>query len=135
MSFFSLRYAAASPEGAYAADEPGLFRWLSACSLSQNSSSFSSLSGLLESFSVSEVFPEEAAKYSAGGSVTTVADIVSATTWSEAVAMRIPSNISATPRSVGERLRRLLVSADAVAAFKVRSKRPTAANSAPSDDE
>lgn len=46
--------------------------------------------------------------------------------------MRILSDISAIPRSVGERLRRLLASADA---FNVRSKRPTAANSAPSDDE
>lgn len=49
-----------------AADEPGLFRWLSAYFLSQNTSSFSSLSGLFESFSVSEVFPEEAAKYPTG---------------------------------------------------------------------
>lgn len=49
--------------------------------------------------------------------------------------MRILSNISAIPRSIDERLRRLLASADAVTAFNVRSKRPTAANSAPSDDE
>lgn len=117
-----------------AADELGLFRWLSAYSLSQKSSSFSSLSGLMGTFSTSEVFAEEAAKYSAGGRATTVADIVSATMWSEAVAMHILSNISALPRSVGERLRRLVMSADAVATFNVRSKRPTAANSAPSDD-
>lgn len=49
--------------------------------------------------------------------------------------MRILSNIPAISRSVAERLRRLLVSADAVAAFNVQSKRPTAANSAPSDEE
>lgn len=49
--------------------------------------------------------------------------------------MRILSMISAIPRSVGERLRRLLASADAVTAFNVLSKRPAAANSAPSDDE
>lgn len=43
-----------------AADEP-------AYSLSQNSSLFSSFSGLLESFSVSEVFPEGSSEILGGG--------------------------------------------------------------------
>lgn len=79
-----------------AADEPGLFRWRSAYSLSQNSSSLSSLSGALESSSGSEVVPEEAAKLnSVGERATAAADIVSATMLGDAVAKRILSNISA----------------------------------------
>lgn len=85
---------------------------------------------------MSEMFPEEAAKLSlAGGRATAVADIVSATTWGEAVPKRIPSNISAISSSIAEWLRRMLVSLDAVAAFNVRSKRPIAENGDPSDDE
>lgn len=117
-----------------AADEPGLFLWRFAYSLSQYSSSFFSLSGPLEVFSVSEVFPEEAAKVnSTGGRAAVVADTVSATTGDQTVVKGILAGISTT--SIADRLRPMLVPVDAVDTFNMQSRLLIAPKLTPSDDK
>lgn len=96
-----------------AADEPGLFRCLFAYSLSQYSSSLSSLSGPFGSFSVPEVFPERGAKVdSAGERATAVVDTVS-------VVKRILAGVSTASSSIADWLRFMLVSVDAVDTFNM----------------
>lgn len=119
-----------------APDEPGLVRCLFAYSLSQNSSSLSSLSGPLGSFSVSEVFPERGAKVtSAWERATAVVDTVSATTGGQALVKRILAGVSTASSSIADWLRFMLVSIDAVDTFNMRSKRPIATILAPSYDK
>lgn len=119
-----------------AADEPGLFRCLFAYSLSQYSSSLSSLSGPLGSFSVSEVFPGRGAKVnSAGEGATAVVDTVSATKGGKTLVTCNLDGISTGSNSIADWLRFMLVSMDAAGSFNVRSKRPIAANVASSDDK
>lgn len=119
-----------------AADEPGLFRCLFAYSLSQYSSSLSSLSGPLGSFSVSEVFPERGAKVnSAGEGATAVVDTVSATKGGKTLVTPILDGIPTGSSSIADWLRFMLLSMDAGDIFNVQSKLAIAANVASSSSE
>ena len=119
-----------------AAGEPGFFRCLFAYSLSQNSSSLSSLSGSLGCFSVSELFPGRGAKVNSAveGAIVEV-DTVSATTGGKTLVTRILDGISTGWSSIADWLRFMLVSVDAAGTFNDRSKRPIAASLTPSDDK
>lgn len=116
--------------------EPAFFRCLFAYSLSQNSSSLSSLSGSLGCFSVSELFPEREAKVNSAveGAMVEV-DTVSATTGGKTLVTRILDGISTGSSSVADWLRFMLVSVDAVGTFNDRSKRPIVASLTRSDEK